>query len=137
MSDTTHPFQPGVEVAIVKRSDWGGTSYSCAKVAKVHKTGRFVLEGSNQQYCAQNGMWGDIGWKGHATGGSPYQHSRRVELITDKLREEVENTDRCNRYLRVVEKFDVRRKNFSKRATDAQIADLERIYAELNVEPVE
>ena len=51
MTTRDHPFQPGVDVALVARYYYDNSvSYRLAKVAKVYKTGRFVLEGNKRQY---------------------------------------------------------------------------------------
>lgn len=130
MSDeTNHPFQAGVEVALVTRN-YTGTSYSIHKVAKVHKSGRFCLEGTQQQYRPEKDIWGDSGgWTATAT-GSHLAYSK-VELITDKLRAECAATKRQNRFKNVVYNLDRDTRHLAERVTDAHIADLERIYAEL------
>ncbi len=127
--EANHPFQIGVEVALVTRN-YTGTSYSIHKVAKVHKSGRFCLEGSQQQYRPQKDRWGDSsGWSATATGShSAYS---KVELITDKLRAEAAATKRQNRFKNVVYNLDRNARHLAEHVTDAHIADLERIYAEL------
>lgn len=126
---TDHPFQPGVEVAIVTRN-YNGTSYSLSKVAKVYKNGNFVLEGNNQQYRASRGWLDSERWEATATGSSYGAHAR-VELVTDKLREEVTATIRKNHFKNVIYALNREAIELSDRATDAHIGDLRRIYAEL------
>lgn len=92
MDEDEHPFKPGVEVALVTYGRWDNSvSFTRVKVAKVHKSGRFVLEGSTQQYRANYNYWDKI-WNGHATGDSLY--SPDVELITPYLLKRVKDTER-------------------------------------------
>lgn len=130
MSDeTNHPFQIGVEVALVTRN-YTGVSYSIHKVAKVHKSGRFCLEGSPQQYRPENGRWGGEGWSATATGS--HSSYSKIELITDKLREEAASTKRRSKFKNIVYNIDRDAHRLSENVTDAHIADLYRIYAELD-----
>lgn len=104
MTENEHPFQPGVEVALVTYQRYGnGMSFKRAKVAKVHKSGRFVLEGSTQQYRAYRDYWGN-GWEGIATGNSLYLD--KVELITPSLLERVEETKRRRAWYDTFHKFE-------------------------------
>lgn len=50
-SKTDHPFQPGVAVALFS-GGWGPPRPVKRVVSKVHKTGNFLLEGSDEQWRA-------------------------------------------------------------------------------------
>ena len=78
-----HPFTPGLKVALVHRPRYGGeVSYRPAMVAKVYKTGKFTLEGSNQQYRPE--QWRGK-WTAYETGSA---RILQVELITPELEAE-------------------------------------------------
>ena len=88
-NEIKHPFTPGTEVAVVSRPRWGGgVSFRRVKVAKLHKTGRFTLEGSPDQYSATH-KWGNREWIAHKS-GDRWGSSLSVEMETEELRKEVE-----------------------------------------------
>lgn len=63
------PFVPGARVAVHDRYADG---YTPGKVAKVYKTGKFILEGSTQQWKPYRHGWGDgtRAWCATETGDS-------------------------------------------------------------------
>lgn len=69
MADKTdHAFQPGVVVAVIS-GGWGVPRPAKRIVSKVHKTGNFRLEGSEQQWRVSFGkdtahQAGENGWRG-------------------------------------------------------------------------
>lgn len=95
MSEQEHPFQPGVTVVVTK--GWGGAhKIAMGRVANVHKTGRFTIEGSAQQYRA---FFDDATkeWRGNQTGSSYYpltvylpspkrEAKEQMERLTDDFR---------------------------------------------------
>jgi len=135
MDSEQHPFQAGVEVALVTRNN-GDTRFTLGRVEKVHKTGRFVIVGSSQQYRAGKDTYSKM-WQGRQSGGSSFYGRTYVELVTDELRQEAANTLRRARFLDTVFTFDKYRRKYAERVTDAQLADLLRILTELQVEPEE
>lgn len=127
IDNKAHPFQPGVEVALVDRYQWGGgVSYRTAKVAKVHKTGNFTLDGdTRQQYRAHE--W-DSEWIATKTGGSGYERGPRIEMITDNLIAEARNSNRRAKFRNAVEHLSRLR---DADVTDEQLAHVEILVAQL------
>lgn len=76
-----HPFVPGLEVAYVE--DRWGFSMKILKIDKVHKTGRFTLEGSRCQYRPIKGSY-DNKWMAYSTARDSWS-SGRVEMVTPEL----------------------------------------------------
>lgn len=119
---TQNPFVPGAEVAIQVRHGWSDTRWRKAKVAKVHKTGRFTLEGDTTQWTPFrfDGRWA----------ANNNQGSNRLEPMSPKIvaemREEAD-MDRREKLLRLIssamEKTDAR----SVTSTSA----LEKAYTDL------
>jgi hypothetical protein len=101
-----HPFQPGVEVAIVSRSFNGDVSYRKAVVAKVHKNGNFTLEGGEgRQYRPWSTAWiNPRQWVGRPTGAN--RSSAGIELLTDELQEQAEATQRRHEFRKLVDRLD-------------------------------
>lgn len=81
-----HPFKPGLEVAIVNRRY--SFSIRRATVNKLHKSGRFTLTGSSQQWKASLSGWGDKTWFAWSTNSR--WDSDCIELITPALMKEAE-----------------------------------------------
>ena len=94
MSEQDHPFQPGVEVVLVS-SGWSGTRITNGRVAKVHKTGKFTIEGRAQQYRARRTYDSD-GWRGDAAGDS--YSLPTVHLASPKWDAEVAKINLQNRF---------------------------------------
>lgn len=70
MKEEPHPFQPGVEVAVMSAYDDG--RFTKTKVAKIYKNGNFVLEAENyktQQWKASSRKWSveDEIWEANPT----------------------------------------------------------------------
>ncbi len=129
MNDEPHPFQPGVEVALVTRSRYSGVSYTVEKVEKLHKTGRFVLESSTRQFrpYKRGDQW-CAGMRSDSWGTS-----QEVELITDKLKAEVEKTKLEKRFQSAVDRL-MRIRNhpsITSRATEKHCEAVERILSDL------
>jgi hypothetical protein len=94
MSETeTHPFVPGLEVAYVQ--DRWDFSMKLLKVAKVHKTGRFVVEGDSTQYRPSQ-RYGDKAWVALSMGRDSWSRGR-IELITPELLAKAERAKQVSR----------------------------------------
>jgi hypothetical protein len=128
-----HPFQAGLEVALVFRSSYGDrVRFEIKKVAKVLKNGNFRLEGSPQQYRANCSTWSSGAvWTARPTGPSSYQQVSRIELLTDKLREEAAASTRREKFRNLVEKL---RGAGMAAVTEAQVATLAALLAEITGE---
>jgi hypothetical protein len=105
-SPIDHPFQPGVEVAIVSRGFGGDVSYRNAIVAKVHKNGNFTLnDGANQQYRPWATAWANPRrWTARPTG--EITSNPTIELLTDELQKQVDATNRRNEFRDLVKRLD-------------------------------
>lgn len=124
-----HPFQAGVEVAIVNRGYSESVTLTVRKVAKVLKTGNFRLEGSDQQYAAS--CWNkndpDPQWFAHSTGNSGYSYRTRLEPLTDKLKAEAASSDRKKKFREIAETLSRARLDD---VTEAQIAILQELLTQ-------
>lgn len=87
-----HPFKPGTKVVRVLRERWGNNepTYTEDEVAKVYKTGKFVLKsdvgGSNQQYAASKGYHGGNDWTGYSTARNGWNNTPNIKLHSDELK---------------------------------------------------
>jgi len=130
MSDNKdHPFRPGVEVALVTRG-YGEVSYETKKVAKLYKTGRFVLDGESRQWRAnleRTSYASDSQkeWRGSPTGGRYWRSYCTVEFVTDELRTLALQTTRKRRARAAIERIKGAAVRISENATDADISNLE------------
>jgi len=125
--ETNHPFQPGVEVALVTYPRWGGyPTFTRATVAKVRKDGRFILDNGPQQYRPYHNTFYIDKWEGKPTGDNIY--AATVEIITQKLLDEVNAGKRKRAFQNAVEKLSRLR---DKDVTAEQLAIVEAIVAQL------
>lgn len=69
-----HPFKPGTRVAVRNNHNRG---YKENFVEKLHKTGRFTLRGSSQQYKAWRNSY-DKTWSAVSTGDSWYYSNIKI-----------------------------------------------------------
>lgn len=121
-TETQNPFVPGAEVAIQVRHGWSDTRWRKAKVAKVHKTGRFTLDGDATQ-------WTPVRSDGRWSANNNQSHNR-LELLSPKIAAEMRveaDLDRREKLLRLIhaamEKTDAR--------AVTSTAALEKAYADL------
>ena len=77
-----HPFQPGVEVAVL--SGHNHQNFKLAKVARVYKTGKFVLEGDAQQWKARQSWRDDRRWCAEPTGQSTWSRHVAQVVLNDE-----------------------------------------------------
>ena len=87
-----HPFQPGVEVAVL--SGHNHQNFKLAKVARVYKTDKFVLEGDAQRWKARQSWRDDRRWYAEPTGRTWYptlifverafDHGGRIIVLNDE-----------------------------------------------------
>ncbi len=122
MSATDHPFQPGVEVAFVIRSGWDrDVSIRRVKVAKVHNTGNFTVEGSPQQYQPR------LGW------GRDYGCGGTIAPITPELLAEVAQSELDKRARAIIDVTSEALAKLRKSSpfTAETVANLEHIAAKL------
>lgn len=118
------PFQPGVEVAIQVQGGWRAPhSFKRGRVAKVHKNGNFVLEGSPQQWRPYAPSSYENFWRAGATGSG----DGTLWLVNDdtkiKIMEQNQRANRYQRYCKVRNIID--REPFSERVTDEVLDQLE------------
>ena len=126
-NETDHPFQPGVEVAVISRPSFGrGVSYRLAKVARVYKSGKFVLEGSTKQLRPHLSPWGDKEWS-----ASSSDYKVKVEFVTEALKAEVAAYELERRFRYAISGIVKVESDAARRATVAHCEALERILAEL------
>jgi len=96
-----HPFQPGVKVALVRRVG-NSVSYATVEVAKVHKTGRFLLVGGDTQFSpSKPSHEGDI-WTAHSTGHLSNRSFSFIQLETEDLKAAAAKTRLENRWRKAV-----------------------------------
>jgi hypothetical protein len=87
MSDyTISPFVVGAEV-VIETHGYDYANFIPTKVAKVHKSGRIVLERSTQQYRVQAPDSWDKFWKAEETGNG--WRKDRVYLLDDRKKAEI------------------------------------------------
>lgn len=92
-------IKPGAEVVTVdynrftRRMVYGSTK----KIDKVHKTGRFTLEGSNQQYARST-----AGEYAFATGHAGWSGRTRIEPVTPQLLANIEREKKIVAALKIV-----------------------------------
>lgn len=126
-----HPFQAGVDVALVTRSKVL-VAFSIVKIGKVYRTGRFILEGETHQWTPSLNAAGE--WI--ATDGGTSRVN--IEMVSDRLLAEVATSDRLSQFRRI--QGDLARIDASvgsplaRRLTDQHIADLSGIVAELTAQ---
>lgn len=101
-----HPFKPGLRVALTSRySDTPREGF----VDKVHKSGRFTLVGSTQQWRPSRFGWSDgqVEWSAHATGDNWDREGVRVwDAETDKAVAQEALADRVAAVRKRLERFD-------------------------------
>lgn len=131
---TSHPFQPGTEVAIVVKGDWRAPhGFRKGVVAKVHKSGKFTLDGSPQQWHPYCPSPSTKFWHAYATGKNNGE-LRIVDATTiDRINED---NARYRRYYRYVEaRRAIERQSFSDLVTDDALEKLEAVVAALKPVP--
>jgi len=120
------PFQVGTEVAIQIQGGWRAPySFKFGRVAKVHKSGNFVLEGSPQQWRPYAPGSYENFWRAGATGSG----SSVLWIIDDSTRNKIveqnKKAKRYNRYAKAREVID--REPFSELVTDDVLEKLEAV----------
>lgn len=103
MSEQEHPFQPGVEVVLVRYPNFGVPFIKKGRVAKVHKSGNFTLDGDPQQYRAGK-SYAEAEWCGNATGRS--YHSMTVYLRSSKWDAEIAKQALTSEFFSIIRKLD-------------------------------
>jgi hypothetical protein len=100
-SESISPFVVGLEVAIAHRARWGfGVAVKSATITRVYKNGNFLLD-DNVQWKPSCATWSaGREWTAHAPSHRGYG---RVELWTDKLREEIAETARRHQFSTLVD----------------------------------
>lgn len=128
------PFQPGAEVVLVTRYQ----GIVLRRVAKVHKTGRFTLEGEPGQQFRPHHSWRD-GWSADSTGNDRFNWSH-VHPISDEWRAKIERQLLFRRFYRAAEELRTRvgstkaDRKMEEKLTAAHVDDIERIVRELSYE---
>jgi hypothetical protein len=100
------------------------------KVAKVYKTGRFVLEGSQQQYRARRAFFG--GWEANPTGDT-WRQGSVLKPITPELLDEVAGSKQRYDKLHLFSELSDRWRTLADIATDAEIKCLKGLLERAKV----
>ena len=112
------PFQAGDEVFLIRQARWGNAGLTAAqltKVAKVYKTGNFVLEGSSQQYRPS----------GHEAGQRLGSTWFTVVHATDEMRANVTEAKELNiLQMRALNALESATKRVRKADTTAEIREI-------------
>ena len=128
MSDS--PFQPGVEVAIQIQGGWRAPySFRRGRVAKVHKTGNFTLEGSPQQWRPYAPSTYEPFWRAGARGAG----DGVLWIVDDTTKARIsEQNLRAKRYKRYCDvRYIIEQEPFSERVTEEVLEKLEAAAAVL------
>lgn len=103
MSEEQHPFQPGVKVAIFERPELPLTAFSEARVSSAHSTGRFVIDGSREQWKPIRGMGGE--YTAYPCKEDRWPIMRRVQLLASTLKAIEENNERKVEFSRLISRI--------------------------------
>jgi len=122
------PFQPGAEVAIQIQGGWRAPhSFRLGRVAKVHKNGNFVLEGSPQQWRPYAPSSYEPFWHAGARGAGNGVLWIVDDTTKPKISEQNKRAKRYNRYTNA--RNVIEREPFSELVTDEVLEKLESVVA--------
>jgi hypothetical protein len=124
------PFIPGARVAIVQNNGFNiPTGYRLGIIAKVHKTGNFVLEGSTQQWKPYRPSGYEKYWNAVSTA----QSRGRLRIWNEENHQEIETTiENANRAIRFTTACNaLDRIAYSDRVTEEMVQQLEVIVTAL------
>ena len=130
------PFQPGTEVAIQVQGGWRAPySFKFGRVAKVHKSGNFVLEGSPQQWRPYAPSSFENFWRAGATGSG----AGTLWIVDDSTRDRIsEQNKKAKRYTRYTKaRGIIDQEPFSELVTDEVLEKLEAVIAAIRPEKAE
>jgi hypothetical protein len=91
------PFLPGARVAIEKdRSHYSPIGYTEGVIEKVHKSGRFALVGSSQQWRPARPDYYDNYWTAVETGSHGWSGHKRLRVWDDVNDQEIRDAIATN-----------------------------------------